>query len=364
MTDAVQSWGAGDAGQLGGGTTEDRYVLGPVTSLLRADVEQLVAGGVSSGSGFVLARTGSTLRAWGDNGSGQLGNGGNADQAVPVAVPRLSKIKDVAAGGVHALALDTSGQVYSWGDNAYGQLGNNRSGDSRTVPDRVMGMGKVKQIAAGSDFSLALLENGKVYAWGRGIHGQLGNGSRSTSSVPRQVEGLEKIVAIAAGSHHALALTAENTVKSWGYNPDGQLGNSSTKSSARPVDVDWLENIRTIVARAHHNYAITSDGAVWGWGNNQYGQLLEVDEAFTAGAARSNRTAPVEIPRLKNAQTLAAGARHGAAIIGGGIHAWGANVEGQLGDGTTTAGYQEIKLPGTGYTTVVAALGSNTTYAY
>ncbi|MEV6688021.1 hypothetical protein AB0N28_22190 [Streptomyces sp. NPDC051130] len=80
--------------------------------------------------------------------------------------------------------MDTSGHVFSWGDNTYGQLGNNHTGDSRGVPEQVQGMPKVKQISAGCDFSLALLENGKVYAWGRGIHGQLGTGNRATSAVP------------------------------------------------------------------------------------------------------------------------------------------------------------------------------------
>ncbi|MDY0816077.1 sialidase [Kitasatospora purpeofusca] len=363
-TGSVLSWGAGDAGQLGNGTSTDSYSPASVTSLLRADVDQLVSGGVDATSGFVLARTGRSVKSWGDNVAGQLGNGGTTDHAVPETVPRLSNIKDIAAGGMHALALDTSGQVYSWGDNPYGQIGNNRTGDHRTTPDRVLGMPKVQQIAAGSDFSLALLENGKVYAWGRGIHGQLGNGSRATSSVPRQVTGLEGIAAIAAGGHHALALTADGTVKSWGYNLYGQLGNSSNKSSTVPVDVDLVEDVSTIIAGAHHNYAITSNGTVWGWGNNHYGQLLKADENFDTNVSRTNRTTPVEIARLKDAQSLTAGPRHGAAIIGGKVVTWGNNEEGQLGNGTTTSAYVEVNLTATGYTKVTTSLGSNTTYLH
>ncbi|WP_326770766.1 sialidase (plasmid) [Streptomyces sp. NBC_01591] len=363
---AVLSWGAGRTGQLGNGTTVDSLVPAQVTGTARGDVVRLSAGGTNSSDSFALALSGGTVQAWGHSSSGQLGNGGNTNQTVPTTLPRLSSIKDIAAGGQHALALDTSGQVYSWGDNAYGQLGNNRTGDSRTVPDRVQGMPKVKQIAAGVDFSLALLENGKVYAWGRGVHGQLGNGSRATSSVPRQVLGLQDIAAIAAGGHHGLALTADGTVKSWGYNLYGQLGNSTTKSATVPVDVDWIEGITTLAAGAHHNYVITSDSKIWGWGNNQYGQLLESDETFDNNISRTNRTAPVEIPRLEGVQHIAAGARHGVAVTADGIYTWGHNGEGQLGNGTTVARYETVKDldQGSAIKSVTASLGGNTTYAY
>ncbi|MCX5001063.1 sialidase [Streptomyces sp. NBC_00638] len=362
----VLSWGAGRTGQLGNGTTADSLSPASVTSLFRGDVDQMSAGGTSSADSFVLARTDKTVKAWGHNSSGQLGNGGNTNQTVPATVPRLNNIKDIAAGGRHALALDTSGQVYSWGDNAYGQLGNNRTGDTRTVPDRVQGMPKVKQISAGCDFSLALLENGKVYAWGRGIHGQLGTGNRATSSVPRQVQGLENIVEVDAGCHHALALTADDTVKSWGYNLYGQLGNSSTKSSTLPVDVDWLEGVSDIEAGAHHNYAMTSDSHVWGWGSNQYGQLLEGDEAFGDNVSRTNRTAPVEIPRLEGVQHLAAGARYGVAVTADDVFTWGHNSEGQLGNGTTVSRFESVKIlrEGSAIKNVAVSLGGNTTYAY
>ncbi|MFF6778862.1 RCC1-like domain-containing protein [Streptomyces sp. NPDC012637] len=362
----VLSWGAGRTGQLGNGTLNDSLSPSSVTSLFRGDVDQMSAGGTSSADSFTLARTDKTVKSWGHNSSGQLGNGGNDNQTVPTTVPRLTNVKDVAAGGKHALALDTSGQVYSWGDNSYGQLGNNRTGDSRTVPDRVQGMPKVKQISAGCDFSLALLENGKVYAWGRGIHGQLGNGSRATSSVPRQVKDLTDVVAIDAGCHHALALTADDTVRSWGYNLYGQLGNSSTKSSTVPVDVDWLEGVSEIEAGAFHNYVKTSDSHVWGWGNNQYGQLLEGDEAFGDNVSRTNRTAPVEIPRLEGVQHLAAGARHGVAVTADEVFAWGHNGEGQLGNGTTVSRFESVKIldEGSKVKDVAVSLGGNSTYAY
>ncbi|MFD8635599.1 RCC1 domain-containing protein [Streptomyces sp. NPDC059533] len=362
----VLAWGAGRTGQLGNGSRADSLSPASVTSLFRGDVDKMSAGGTSSSDSFVLALTDKTVKAWGHNSSGQLGNGGRAAQAVPATVPGLNGIKDIAAGGSHALALDTRGQVYSWGNNAYGQLGNNRTGDGRTVADRVQLPPRVSQISAGCDFSLALLENGAVYAWGRGVHGQLGNGSRALSSVPVKVQGLDDIVEIDAGCHHALARTSDNTVKSWGYNLYGQLGVSSTTSSTVPVDVDWLEGVVEIEAGADHNYARTSDSRVWGWGSNQYGQLLEPDENFEAGVARTNRTAPIEIRRLEGVQHLAAGARHGMAVTADKVFTWGDNSEGQLGNGTNTARYAPVDIldEGSAIKDVTASLGGNTSYAY
>ncbi|MCZ0981533.1 hypothetical protein O1L60_28465 [Streptomyces diastatochromogenes] len=198
------------------------------------------------------------------------------------------------------------------------------------------------------------------------MHGQLGNGSRATSSVPKQVLGLENIVEIDAGCHHALALTSDYTVKSWGYNLYGQLGNSSTKSSTVPVDVDWLTDVSDIEAGAFHNYVQTSDSKVWGWGNNQYGQLLEEDETFEANISRTNRTAPVVIPRLEGVQHLAAGLRHGVAVTADDVVTWGFNGEGQLGNGTTVARYDSVKIlnQGSAIKAVAVSLAGNTTYAY
>ncbi|ANW17172.1 RCC1 domain-containing protein [Streptomyces clavuligerus] len=362
----VLSWGAGRTGQLGNGSLTDSLTPTSVTSLFRSDVNKMSAGGTSSADSFALALVGTTLKSWGDNASGQLGNGGRADQTVPAVVPGLQKIKDVAAGGRHALALDTDGQVYSWGDNSYGQLGNNRTGDDRILPDRVQGLPKVKQVSAGCDFSLALLESGEVYSWGRGMYGQLGNGDYAVSSVPVQVTDLTNIVSIDAGCHHALAQTNANTVKSWGYNLYGQLGNSTNVSSSKAVDVAWLKDVSEIEAGAFHNYAKGSDSVVWGWGNNQYGQLLEKDETFELNVSRVNHNAPVTIERLKGVQHLAAGLRHGVAVIGDTVFTWGFNSEGQLGNGTTVARFESVNIlkEGAAVKNVAASLAGNTTYAY
>ncbi|MFD9010394.1 RCC1-like domain-containing protein [Streptomyces sp. NPDC059552] len=358
----VLSWGAGRTGQLGNGTTSDSLSPTAVTGLNAEAVTKLSAGGVSVENGFALALLkDGTVRAWGDNVAGQIGNGTLIDQTVPVMVASLTGIKDIAAGGTHALALTEGGRVFSWGDNAYGQLGHGTSGGERSKPAEISGLTGVKQIAAGADFSLALLTDGTVRAWGRGIHGQLGNGSRATSTAPCKV-GLTDIVAIAAGAHHALALTTDDTVKSWGYNLHGQLGNSSTESSTVPVDVDWLEGVSEISTGAHHNYAKTSDSHVWGWGDNQYGQLLEGDETFDSDVSRTNRTAPVEIPRLEGVQFLDGGARHGVALTADAVFTWGDNSHGQLGHGTTVPGYGSVKIPNTSIRFIAAGRGGGATY--
>ncbi|MEV6688022.1 hypothetical protein AB0N28_22195 [Streptomyces sp. NPDC051130] len=147
-----------------------------------------------------------------------------------------------------------------------------------------------------------------------------------------------------AGCYHALALTSDGAVKSWGYNLYGQLGNSTTKSSTLPVDVDGFEGVTDIEAGAYHNYAQTSDSHVWGWGNNQYGQLLQEGDDSGDNVSRTNRTTPVEIPRLEGAQHLAAGLRHGAAFTDDDVFTWGNNSEGQLGNGSTVSRYESVKI--------------------
>lgn len=353
----VLSWGAGRTGQLGNGTTTDSVSPVEVTGLGSAGIAKLSAGGVSVENGFALALLkDGTVRAWGDNVAGQIGDGTLEDRSAPVPVTALTGIKDIAAGGTHALALTEDGRVFSWGDNAYGQLGNGTSGGEHTKPAEINGLTGVKQIAAGADFSLALLTDGTVRSWGRGIHGQLGNGTRANSLTPGKVD-LTDITAIAAGADHALALIGDDTVKSWGHNLYGQLGNGSTTSSAEPVDVDWLEGVAAISTGAHHNYAKTLDSRVWGWGDNQYGQLPMSDEE----SARTNYSSPVELPRLEGVSALDGGARHGVALAGGDVITWGDNSHGQLGNGTTTARW-EIVLTG-GFTFIAAGRGGGATYA-
>ncbi|MFI6691497.1 RCC1 domain-containing protein [Streptomyces sp. NPDC050433] len=364
---SVLSWGAGRVGQLGNGAAKDSFVPVPVSSLARGDVDRISAGGTSEDDSFALALADRTVKAWGHNSSGQLGNGGRTNRNSPAAVSRLTDIKDIAAGGQHALAVDEQGKVYSWGENNYGQLGNNRTGDTRVLPNVVKGMPKVKQVSAGCDFSLALTEAGKVYAWGRGVYGQLASGDRTTSSKPREIEGLRNVTEIDAGCHHALALTADKTVKSWGRNESGQLGNSSTRSSVVPVDVDRIENVSDIDAGANHNYAMGSEGQVWGWGNNQNNQLLEADPATKDAKTFTNRSTPIDIPRLEGAQQVAAGAKHGIAIFGEDVFAWGQSAERQVGGSNTASTMpQSFHMLNTdpAVTKVAASLGGNTSYAY
>ncbi len=103
---------------------------------------------------------GKVVQAWGANSDGQLGDGTNTPSNLPVAVSNLSKVKAIAGGGAHSLALKKDGTVWAWGDNNFGQLGNGTTSTSTTnadsnVPVAVSNLSKVKAIAGGSNHSLA-----------------------------------------------------------------------------------------------------------------------------------------------------------------------------------------------------------------
>jgi alpha-tubulin suppressor-like RCC1 family protein len=207
---------------------------------------------------------------WGSNQYGQLGNGSSGPGTaanLPVAVRDLSGVRSVKAGCNHGLALTRDGSVWAWGDNYYGQLGNGAN-VKRSLPVKVK-LANVKAISAGCDHNLALKENGTVWAWGDNYYGQLGNGSSEDSSnVPVKVISLGTTAnAVAAGKNFSLALMSNGKVKSWGYNAEGQLGDGTSGSDTNkstPTLVSNLTNVKTISTDSHadHSLALLDDGTV------------------------------------------------------------------------------------------------------
>ena len=227
-----------------------------------------------------------------------------------------------------ATASASSFGAEAWGYNASGQLGNGSTTISRVaVP--VQGLTGVIAIAAGGEHSLALLGNGTVMAWGSNREGQLGTGSTTASHVPVAVGGLTGVTAIAAGKQHSLALLASGTVMAWGANVEGQLGSGSKAlKSTVPVAVKALSGVKAISAGGEHSLALLSNGTVMSWGANAEGQL------GNGKFAKSN--VPVTVKALSGVAAVAAGGEHSLALLAGGtVMSWGANEFLQLGTAGT-----------------------------
>jgi alpha-tubulin suppressor-like RCC1 family protein len=353
----VSSWGAGEQGQLGNGTTTASDLAGPVTGLGSG------VAAISAGSLHGLAlMTGGQVVAWGENGSGELGDGTSsgpqtcssgfatvACSTTPVPVDGLSRVRAISAGGGSSFALLHDRTVASWGSNFAGALGDGSTEDS-DVPVTVSGLDRVKAISADGAHALAL-RGGRVLAWGDNEYGQLGDGTHTgpescpsagsstvpCSRTPVPVQGLRGVIAISAGADHNLALLKDGTVMAWGVNNDGQLGNNTTTDSDVPVPVSSLTGVKAISAGGFHSLALLSDGTVMAWGDNGNGQLGD--------GTILNKPVPVPVTGLSRVSSISAGLAHSLAALGdGSAMAWGWNENGQLGDGSPH-GESTLPLP-------------------
>ncbi|HEY3821387.1 MAG TPA: hypothetical protein VGL81_29675 [Polyangiaceae bacterium] len=331
----VRCWGDNPDGELGNGTTTSSTTPVAVSGLTGAS--GLAAGGYHA-CGLL---PGIGVECWGANYAGELGNGTTTASTTPVLVTSLAAslppVTAVSNGDYHSCALLVGGTVECWGDNSAGELGNGTTTTSST-PVAVPRLNGVTAIAASFDATCALLSTGIVECWGFNGNGQLGNGTTTNSTTPVVVSGLTGVTAIAAGNAAACALRSDGTVECWGSNPQGQLGDGSTISSSTPVAVSGLSGVSAIAMGGIHACALLNGGTVQCWGDNTTGEL---GDGTSTGASCVGGTpcvtTPVEVSGLTNATAIVAGYQYTCALISGGqAECWGLNSSGQLGDGTST----------------------------
>ncbi|HEX5335432.1 MAG TPA: hypothetical protein VFW55_06090 [Propionicimonas sp.] len=230
----VLCWGANSYGQLGNGTTTSSAKPVPVSGLGKG-IKSLGAGGYHA----CALTTKGAPKCWGYNGEGELGDNTKVNSAVPVAVYSLSKgIKAITAGSYTTCGLTTKNTVKCWGYNGDGELGNGTT-TSSLKPVATVGLGKkVKSIAYGDIHGCAVNSSGLVKCWGYNGYGALGDNTTTSTSKPVEAYSMgAKIKALATGGYHSCALTTKGAIKCWGFNAYGQLGNNTLTTSHKPVGV-------------------------------------------------------------------------------------------------------------------------------
>jgi alpha-tubulin suppressor-like RCC1 family protein len=330
---SVWAWGDGRYGQLG---VNSFTIVGspqPVFAPWAQTGQKAIAVAAGNFYSLFLLDNGNV---WGTGYgySGELGNGQATQTAVPIAVAAPAawsgrKVIQIAAGdGNHSMAILDDGSIWAWGYNGYGQLGNGGTANALSpapvsAPPAWAGK-KAVSIATGAYHSLAVLEDGSIWAWGYSGYGQLGYGGTGSSSTPVPVSAPaawagQKAVAVAAGSIHSLALLDDGSVWAWGYNGYGQLGNGGYSQGLVPAQLsapaDWAgKKAVAITARNYQSLAALDDGSAWGWGFNYRGALGN-------GTYGNNYATPVVIsaPSAWTGQkvvALAAGEYHTLGVLG------------------------------------------------
>ncbi|OBS51711.1 hypothetical protein A8B73_14895 [Methylosinus sp. 3S-1] len=350
----VDGRGLGPTGKV---TFSDGAVVIGAALLSRIGAGQATLTGGATHACAVSAAGGA--RCWGGNDRGALGDGSTKQRDAPVDVQGLSHdIVAVTGGILHSCALTSAGAVKCWGFNNSGILGDGTSND-RLRPVGVSGLSSgVVAVAAGAVHTCALTSAGAAKCWGYNSEGQLGDGTTSSRRTPVDVAGLSSgVVAITGGREHTCAATSAGAVKCWGYNDRGQIGDGTTSDHSAPVAVSGLSSgVVGISAGGAHSCALTSAGAVLCWGANFDGQLGD--------GTYENRSTPVAVSGLSSGVVaISAGEYHTCALTGAGaVLCWGSNSFGALGD-ASTPGSRPIPGPVTGLSSgvrVVAAGGSHT----
>ena len=309
------------------------------------------------------------LYAWGSNTYGNIGNGTTTNYSSPVQVGTLTNWKQVACGSFSiSISIKTDGTLWACGRNVFGELGNGTT-TSYSSPIQVGSLTNWKQVAV-KGHTAAIKTDGTLWTWGRNDYGQMGNGNRTSYSSPIQVGPLTNWKQVACGYVHTAAITTDGTLWTWGYNSSGQLGNNTASTTvyySSPIQVGSLTNWKQVAAGHDHTAAITTNGTLWTWGRNNYGQL--------GNNTINYFSSPIQVGTLTNWKQVACGDNFTASIkTDGTLWACGYNGLGSLGNGNVTNYSSPIQVGsltnwkqvagGNAYTAAIKTDGTLWTWGY
>jgi alpha-tubulin suppressor-like RCC1 family protein len=280
----------------------------------------LVAMPIAVGNGHACAVLGDgTVRCWGGNGLGQLGDGTKADSPSPVKVWGITDAVAIAAGAEHACVVLGDGSVRCWGSNIYDQLGAPTAAYWSSNPVTATGITDAVAIAAGDSHTCALAASGAVWCWGKNDYGQLGDGT-SVSGLPVAATGITDAVAVGAGNVRTCAVLGSGSIECWG-------GTNCGGEEADPASLSRITGAVAVATDCWAVYAILSGGLVTCWG-----VYRELGNGYTRFA-----NTPEMLAGAEGVQGLAtSGTDHACMVlVDGRVHCWGHNGSGQLGNGST-----------------------------
>jgi alpha-tubulin suppressor-like RCC1 family protein len=291
-------------------------------------VRASASGAALGGSSTCALATDGAAYCWGENRSGQMGDGTTEgprlNPQTPVGAPPLTAL---ASGSQHICGLTSAGAAWCWGQNVFGELGDGTT-TARTSPVLVVGAHTFVSLTAGTVQTCGLAADGRAWCWGNGY---LGDGPSSRRSEPVQVLGDQVFAVLEAGSSHTCGLTAAGAAWCWGANGAGQLGDGTTTDRFTPVAVSGGYTFVSLALGDVTTCGLTATGAVWCWGGNSSGQL---GNGTTGGV----RLTPGLVPGVPPLVSIAAGPSHLCGVTSvRTAWCWGNNIRGQLGDGTTTS---------------------------
>jgi alpha-tubulin suppressor-like RCC1 family protein len=279
-----------------------------------------------------------SIWAWGDNGSGRLGDGTTVTKSSPVSAVGFTDWCQVSAGGANVLAVRTNGTAWAWGSNGSGRLGDNTT-VSRSSPVSVVGgFTDWCKVSGGTNHSLGLRQNGTLWAWGYNGSGGLGTNNTTSSSSPVSVVGgFTDWCQLWAGNKNSFGIRTNGVLYAWGYNNYGRLGTGDTSNFSSPVSVvggftDWC-----FVHNCNHTLAVRTNGTAWAWGCGYHGQLG--NGLWGYSFARNCHSSPVSVVGgFTDWCQVAGGTRHSIGLRSNGtVYTWGCNARGQLGTNNTTS---------------------------
>jgi alpha-tubulin suppressor-like RCC1 family protein len=280
----IKCWGYGYNGQLGYGSTSSTNFSNSSPDNIRTVSGINNAVEISAGGYSTCARLDNgTVQCWGNNNTGQLGNGNTTQRNSPTNVSGITQATQISVGAAHTCAVIDNNTVQCWGNSSNGRLGMGNVNGNQTSPQDVSSLNNITQVSAGQNHTCAVKNSSgsNLYCWGENQYFQVGTNSNGVDYAVPELIGSSKVLNVSAGESFTCVTMNDKSAKCWGYGGNGVLGKSSgggglgstdnkyaqTNTTTWQIsDIPGLTDIKQIVAGKEHTCALTNPGRTICWG--------------------------------------------------------------------------------------------------